>query len=396
MTKRDDAVVVVGARKLLIFLYFATGGMCAVVLAEPAGPDGTSIVVQAGKKADTDPWAGFIPPEDDKFDWIQLVSGEWLKGEIRVMYNYVLEFDSDELDLLSLDWEDVRQIRSADLQSIYIETDEVGAEPITVVGQLVMVDDRVSVMFNGEQKVYRRSNIISIAEGSDAELDLWSGKLSYGANIRRGNSDLVDMNTNLSASRRTAETRYHISYVANLSRTQSSETSNNHRLITYYDIFSSNEVFWRPVFAEYYNDRFKNIKHQLSLGSGFGYHLIRTLKTELQISGGLGALYKHYESVTAGEDNENTSLLVVLGTMLETDITSIVEYKFDLNFKVVDRDSGQYIHHMISTLSTDLSSDLDLDISLVWDRIQRPQASDAGIVPKRDDVQLIVGISYEL
>ena len=44
------------------------------------------------------------------FDWIQLTNGEWLKGDLKVLYNDSLEFDSDELDLLTFDWEDVHQV----------------------------------------------------------------------------------------------------------------------------------------------------------------------------------------------------------------------------------------------------------------------------------------------
>ncbi|MGB3648817.1 MAG: hypothetical protein WA992_09825, partial [Desulfobulbales bacterium] len=44
-------------------------------------------------------WDKFVPPPDDKFDWIQLTNGEWLKGEFKVLYDYEVEFDSDELDL---------------------------------------------------------------------------------------------------------------------------------------------------------------------------------------------------------------------------------------------------------------------------------------------------------
>ena len=41
-------------------------------------------------------WDKFVPPPDDKFDWLQLNSGEWLKGEFKVLYDYEVEFDSDE------------------------------------------------------------------------------------------------------------------------------------------------------------------------------------------------------------------------------------------------------------------------------------------------------------
>ena len=52
------------------------------------------------------------PPAPDKFDWVQLTNGEWLKGEIIVLYDGNLEFDSDELDLQTFDLDDVQHIRS--------------------------------------------------------------------------------------------------------------------------------------------------------------------------------------------------------------------------------------------------------------------------------------------
>src|SRR5262245_16080622 len=53
----------------------------------------------------------FQPPPDN-FDWIQLKSGEWLKGELIALYDGSLEFDSDELDNLTLDWDDIQQVRT--------------------------------------------------------------------------------------------------------------------------------------------------------------------------------------------------------------------------------------------------------------------------------------------
>ncbi len=39
------------------------------------------------------------PPMPDDFDWVQMTSGEWLKGEIIAMYEESLEFDSNEFDM---------------------------------------------------------------------------------------------------------------------------------------------------------------------------------------------------------------------------------------------------------------------------------------------------------
>lgn len=83
----------------------------------------TSISVSVS--ADKEAWSNFAPPEDKKFDWIQLNSGEWLKGKIKVMYNYTLEFDSDELDLLELDMDDVKQIAPAGCSGSWLKKDDV-------------------------------------------------------------------------------------------------------------------------------------------------------------------------------------------------------------------------------------------------------------------------------
>lgn len=56
--------------------------------------------------------APLLPPFESeaterKHAWVQLKSGEWLKGEITRMFDDKLYFDSDEFDNVSLDWGDV-------------------------------------------------------------------------------------------------------------------------------------------------------------------------------------------------------------------------------------------------------------------------------------------------
>ena len=75
------------------------------------------------------------PPMPDEFDWVQLKSGEWLKGEIKVMYDELLEFESDELDLLKLDMADVKQIRSAQVLNVRLRGDE------TATGKMLLEDN---------------------------------------------------------------------------------------------------------------------------------------------------------------------------------------------------------------------------------------------------------------
>jgi len=337
----------------------------------------------------------FAPPPDDKFDWIQLTSGEWLKGEFKVLYNYRLEFDSDHFELLTVDLEDVKQIRVHTSKTILVEDTQLSKKPIVVEGILTMLDDKVTVRTGDKTMEYKRNQIVSIAPGEAKESNLWSADIALGINIRGGNTDTVDTNLKANAKRRTATSQLQLDYIGNYSQAEGVETSNNNRLSGYRDAFISKSLFWRQLFGEYYEDPFKNIDNQSSLATSLGYHIVRTSKTKWDISAGLGARYTRYVSVEAGRSIDNTSPALGAGTMYDSELNKWIDFLVDYNFQIVKKDAGSYTHHFITTLSTDLIGDIDLDTSFIWDRIQNPQPNSAGIVPKKDDYQLIVGFGYE-
>ena len=370
-------------------MMFVVTGTCRAADTPSNKADTSSDTVEVTK----DQWDQFAPSRDEKFDWIQLSSNEWLKGKIISLYNYKFEFDSDKVGLLKLDWKDIRQIRSAGPMSLQIETDN--GQTKIVIGVLQLKENIAVILVNEQLTIFKRGQVFSIAKGTGKESDLWLGKLSFGANIRRGNSDSTDANLSFDAKRRTSDSRFSINYVGNFSRSQDVDTANNHRLNSFFDVFYNSKFFWRTYQAEYYRDTFKNIDQQLSLGSLFGYHFIRTAKTEWEISGGLGVLYKRFVSVAVGQEIDNTSPFLELGTKVDTELTNWMDYLFDFKFQLLDKDAGAYTHHLITTLSSDLTGDLDLDVSLVWDRTEDPQPEADGSVPDKDDFQMIVSISYK-
>ena len=68
--------------------------------------------------------------------------------------------------------------------------------------------------------------------------------------------------------------------------------------------------------------------------SAFGYDIIHSLKTEWEISGGIGFLYKKFASVEVGEDLENTSPGLGIGTKYDTVVTSWLDYLFDFRSSI--------------------------------------------------------------
>jgi len=342
-------------------------------------------------------WDKFVPPPDDKFDWIQLTSGEWLKGELKFLYDFQVEFDSDKLDLLTFDLEDVKQIRTHKPQSISIEDHNLSDDPIIVEGVVTLIDNKVIMTVGDETREFERSQIISIAQAKDKrERDLWTADITLGANIRGGNTETSDLTLRANAKRHTASSRLVLEYFGNYSNADSIETSNNHRLSGYRDSFLSKKFFWRQLIGEYNRDPFKNIDNQLSLATAVGYHIIYTPKTKWEISTGLGARYTKFVSVEPGQSADNISPALGAGTIYDTEVNKWMDFIVDYSFQIVNEDAGRYTHHFITTLSTDLIKNLDFDFSFVWDRIRDPQPDSDGNIPKQDDYQLIFGLNYEI
>jgi hypothetical protein len=328
------------------------------------------------------------PPMPDKFDWIQLTSGEWLKGKITAMYDEKLEFDSKELDELTIDWEDIKEIRSAGTMQIGFQHD------VVATGQLLIEGNTVRVMGEEDQS-YSRSDLLTITAGAPKEINYWSGKLTLGANYRRGNTDQVELSTEANFKRRTPKNRVNFDYLGIFNRTFGEVAADNQRVNAGWNRYFSKRFFWSPVYGEYYRDPFQNIASRWTLGMGVGYTLIDTKKTDWEISGGLAYQTTQFDDVLEGESDSADTPALQFGTVYDYDITKDIDFIFDYRFFIVNEESGTYTHHMLTSLEFEITKLLDFDITLVWDRIQNPREDSTGITPEQDDFRLMFGLGID-
>ncbi len=119
------------------------------------------------------------------YSWFR-VNGS--KARSRACIKDSLEFDSDKLDLLTLDWEDVKYVETHIPGSAYIEGHG------TVYGYFEINKTKIIVTNGGEAKEYDRSRLVSFITGGEEELDYWSAKITFGLIVRSGNTDQVDYN----------------------------------------------------------------------------------------------------------------------------------------------------------------------------------------------------------
>lgn len=346
----------------------------------------------SGKDESKEQPKGWIPSAKD-FDWIQLTSNEWLKGEMKAMYQDSLEFDSDKLDLLEIDWEDVKILRGYRESSINLE----GYEP--VFGKLEVTDDVVQVINDEETLTFDRIELISFAPSGERERDLWSIKATLSVDIKRGNTDQFDYTAKVGIKRRTSRSRFTLDYIGSISRTDAGtgeqlETLNNHRIAANLDNYKTRYFFYNPVFAEIFRDVFLNIELRTLIGTGLGYTVIDDGTSELSFSGGPAVVQTDFVSVLPGQEASESTGALVLKTNYDTALSSTLDFIVKYNIQYGNDKSGGYTHHTIATLENELTGKLDLDVSLIWDRISKPTQDVDGNTPVSDDYRLTVGVTY--
>ena len=190
-----------------------------------------------------------------------------------------------------------------------------------------------------------------------------------------------------------------INYIGYISKTKVTsgeleETINNHRLSGALDIYATRNFFYNPINAEYYRDRFQNIDQRITIGAGLGYIIKDSGKVDWNLSAGPAVVSTKHVSVQAGEDIRVESGSLAVTTDLDIELNSTIDFIFNYKIHWLKNESGGYTHHMIATLKSENTRDLDLDISAVWDRISHPTEDDTGNLPEPDDYRLLLGLSY--
>ena len=128
---------------------------------------------------------------------------------------------------------------------------------------------------------------------------------------------------------------------------------------------------------------------------GLGYTLIDTSKIDWEINGGLAYQTTQFDDVPDDALDSADTPAAVFGTLYDHEITKSIDFVFDYRFFIVNEESGTYTHHLLTGLEFELTSLLDFDITLVWDRIQDPRENSDGTFPEQDDFRLTFGLGFD-
>jgi hypothetical protein len=96
--------------------------------------------------------------------------------------------------------------------------------------------------------------------------------------------------------------------------------------------------------------------------------------------------------VSEGEEDRTEDPAVVFSSHFDTKLSKRLDWKAASSVQYA---SAGMTYHVLSTLEYELTKVIDLDFTILWDRIQNPVSNETGDIPEQDDFQLSVGIGID-
>ena len=381
-------------------LLTAPGG----VPAEPTDSDAAVDAVKASmmrveERAAQGVGESYIIEFGDTFDWVRMVSGEWLKGSMKRMRDDNIEFDSDKLGMQNIDFADVTHIHSP-VVNTYVFDDRISAT-----GLAVITPDKVIVETEEGTKTFARGELESIVAGGERERDWWSMKLRFGLTLNKGNTDQLTYDVNFNVRREDELTLLDLNYNTSFGRTSGVQNVNRHLGDLDFKVFLSSRWFVVPLFGQLFNDRFQNIQFRATPAAGAGVHIVDAAKVKWDFTTGVGYQYLNYKDATAlpaSTSNPQHDLFIPLYTYANFDVSGDVDLTVSWLTNLVVTTIGNTNHTAKADLAIELTSVIDLDIAFLYLRTEQPAPApppapgDPIDTIEKNDYQLIVGISLEL
>jgi len=355
-------------------------------LGKDSGPN-TAVLVQMAQE---DLPQSYMIQFGDEFDWVRLASGEWLRGNLERMRDGSLSFDSSELKLLTYDWKKVQELHSPRANTyVFTEGDD-------LVGP-AMINEEFVVVQTVEGIVTRpRSELLGIIEHTERERNYWSTVFRLGLTANAGNTENLTFNAFWSLVREDALTRAEITYDGTFGTAARAEVANRHLGGGDVDIYVHPIVFVKALTGQLLYDKFQNIRLRATPAAGLGVHIITTYVVNWDFETAPGYQYLSLLDPAASVENPQSDGYWMFRMFADIDFTDDIQLLLDWRTNLVFTTIGNTNHVGSLDFSLRVTSILHFNTSFLYLRTEQPFPRSDGTVPKKNDYQIVVGISLRI
>jgi len=326
----------------------------------------------------------------DEFDWVRLASGEWLRGNLERMRDGVLDFDSSELKLLTYDWKKVQELHSPRANTyVFTEGDD-------LVGR-AMINEEFVVVETVDGIVTRpRSELLGIIEHTERERNYWSTVLRFGLTGNAGNTENLTFNVFWSLVREDALTRAEITYDGTFGKAAGAETANRHLGGGDVDIYIHPIVFIKALTGQVLYDKFQNIRLRATPAASIGVHILTTYFVNWDFETAPGYQYLSFLDPDPTVENPQNDGYWMFRMFADIDFTDDIQLLLDWRTNLVFTTIGNTNHVGSVDFSMRITSILHFNTSFLYLRTEDPLPRSDGTVPKKNDYQVVIGVSLRL
>jgi hypothetical protein len=327
----------------------------------------------------------------DAYDWAQLASGEWLRGNLERMRDGSMEFDSSELKLLTYDWKKVRELHSPKPNSYNFTdgTDLVGP---------AMINEEFVVVQTVDGLVARpRAELQAIIEHTRRERNYWSTVLRLGLSGNAGNTENLTFNAFWQLVREDTLTRAAISYDGTFGKASRVEVANRHLAGGDVDIFVHPIIYVKALTGQLLYDKFQNIRLRATPAAGVGFHLITTYVVNWDLEfAPAGYQYLSLLDPAAAVENPQNDGYMMFRMFADLDFTDDIQFFNDTATTEIYTTIGNTNHVGSLDFSLRVTTLFYLNTSFLYLRTEEPFPRSDGTVPKQNDYQIVFGVSLRL
>ena len=327
----------------------------------------------------------------DEKDWVRLASGEWLRGNIERMRDGSMEFNSDEIKLITYDWKKVKELHSprANTYNFTDGTDLVGP---------AMINEEFVVVQTVDGMVTRpRVELQAIIEHMRRERNYWSTVLRLGLTANAGNTENLTFNAFWQLVREDTLTRAAITYDGTFGTASRAEVANRHLAGGDVDIFVHPIIYVKALTGQLLYDKFQNIRLRATPATGVGFHLITTYVVNWDLEfAPLGYQYLSLLDPAAAVENPQNDAYMMFRMFADIDFTDDIQLLLDWRTNLVYTTIGNTNHVGSLDFTVRVTTLLHLNTSFLYLRTEQPFPRSDGTIPKQNDYQIVFGISLRI
>jgi hypothetical protein len=329
----------------------------------------------------------------DTFDWLELASGEWVKGRVLRMRDERIEFQSRNLGVEDIDFARVLSLHSPHVNTYVFD------KRVAATGVAIVTEDEVIVETRRGTRRFPRSELEGIVQGGERERDWWSSRLRFGLTLNRGNTDQLTFDLLFNAHREDRMTRLDANYHGSFGLTDGVQNVDRHLGDLDTSVFLSSRWFVVPIFGQLFNDRFQNIRFRATPAAGAGLHILDSSRVAWDFQSGLGYQFLRFvDDSESTEGNPQSDAFVPFFTHATFDLADDVNLMLSWLTNLVVTKLGNTNHTGQAVLSMGITGILTIDLAFLYLRTEQPAPPRSSTDPplRQNDYQLIAGIVLEL